>query len=202
MRVSQTADMADSGSGAGAGYYFQNGVWLSRGESTRSERYQKWMDEKTRSKMRNLDQQQHSNLVKLNSECLQMRTELRELKQEKRQRTRRHGSSDSTDGMDSVSTASFASSTSSGMSRGLRKSPSTGSIVSSSSGYSSLPSSHGAGRSIHSSGGDRGAGTAHGGRGSRSGVGSVALNPDVVALKLKNLHSARSLSKLKNDMDI
>lgn len=40
-----------SESSASGGYYFQDGVWLNRGESTRSERYQKWTDDNKNSQV-------------------------------------------------------------------------------------------------------------------------------------------------------
>ena len=40
------------------------------------------------------------------------------------------------------------------------------------------------------------------GKGPGPGPGLKGLNPNTTALKLKNLHSARALSKLNNDMDI
>ena len=92
---------------------------------------------------------------------------------------------------------SSTSSAATGGNKGLRKSTSFGSLASSSSGYSSLSSSSSVGK--RSSGAEM---DGVGGRGKGPGPGLKGLNPNTTALKLKNLHSARALSKLNNDMDI
>ena len=148
-----------------------------------------------------LDRQKHSSLVKLNGECLQVRNELRGLQHERHQFNRsRQGSAVSADGAADFASSISLSSTSSaatGGNKGLRKSTSFGSLASSSSGYSSLSSSSSVGK--RSSGAEM---DGVGGRGKGPGPGLKGLNPNTTALKLKNLHSARALSKLNNDMDI
>ena len=149
-----------------------------------------------------LDRQKHSSLVKLNGECLQVRNELRGLKNERHQLSRRQGSSMSADGAESLPHNSLSSTSSSATgTKGVRKSPSIGSLASLSSGYSSLSSSSSVGR--RSSGADT-EGVGSRGKGPGLGLGPVlkGWNADVTALRLKNFHSARALSKLNNDMDI
>ena len=40
--------MSDSGSGQGASFSYQKGVWLSKGQGSRSEKYQKWTEDRTK----------------------------------------------------------------------------------------------------------------------------------------------------------
>lgn len=258
--------MSDSGHG-GPGFSFQNGVWLSKSGGTRAEKFQKWSDDKTKSQVRRLDLEEHSSMVKISGDCLDIRKELRSLQNTRRQLSLHgrhpsyctpsspHATSPSTPvDHDPFSPPSAASPTASagpgstsGRPSGMKKSSSFNSLTSMSSGYGSslgspkaastslaLPESvaetaaaratasggtvlvgrrsgglssedHAKGRSASGSRGDA-FGAAHGGvfpaRSLKGASSGCNLNADAAALRLKNLHSARALSKLNNNMEV
>ncbi|XP_076445666.1 uncharacterized protein LOC143283345 [Babylonia areolata] len=230
--------MSDMGSGVGqAQGSYQNGVWLTRTGGARSEKYQKWTEERQKSKVERLDKQKHSHLVKLNAECLQVRTELRGLQQDRRQvlaQRDRLGSSESCPSesplqipSSSISTSSPSSSSSPDSPRrraGHKNHAPTGSSVAvasvpsslspSSSSSSSSPSyasssspgfGGGAGRMRRGGAENSGGGGTRGGGGGAGGkgvVGTKVPRPEESAMRLKNIHSSRALSKLMNNMDI
>ena len=43
--------MTDSGPNPGGSYSYQKGVWMSKGGSVRSEKYQKWTEDRTKSQV-------------------------------------------------------------------------------------------------------------------------------------------------------
>ncbi|PVD27880.1 hypothetical protein C0Q70_10455 [Pomacea canaliculata] len=165
---------------SGHGYYFQNGIWLNRGETSRSDRYQKWTDDKMNSKVAQLDKQRHVSLVRLNSECLQMRSQLRGLQDERRRRgSGLEGSREvAATSPPSVTPGSLSSTT---RTTTISKSASTGTL---------LPSTG-------TSPTRKGPGAAPGG-GGRGGGGA----PVDVGVRMRSMHSSRNLSKLKNEMKV
>ncbi|KAL8620992.1 hypothetical protein ACOMHN_035928 [Nucella lapillus] len=205
--------MSESGSNTGQGQAgsYLNGVWLSKAGGARSEKYHRWTDERTKYKMENLDRQKHSSMVKLNCEQLQVRTELRGLQHDRRQLNR--GRKGSTEGSESLQRPTSVSPSSTDASRRrLQKGSSTGSLASASStGYPSLSSASSPSTfssSSSSSAFRRSGSSVEGGWGGKvmsvrgKAVEPKRLDPEATANKLRNLHSSRALSKLKNNMDI
>ncbi|XP_076466815.1 uncharacterized protein LOC143298037 [Babylonia areolata] len=214
----------------GGTHFFHNGVWLTKGRVDRVDKYHKWAEEQARSEVERLDKEEHYSLVKLNGQCLEVRTELRGLKNERRlihHRHRRHCSADSildsgsaaAAAADVTATGTVTATSSVAVTKELCKSPSTGSLTSySSSGYysslSSVAPSAGVGRKAGGVGDSVVVADSRGGAGGVEGLAARAtakpsstaalknLHRKVSASRLKSMHSARALSKLNNNMEV
>lgn len=184
------------GDGRGGSLVFQNGVWLTKGRTDRVDKYQKWAETQVKCEVERLDKEEHESLVKLNGQCLEVRTELRGLKKERRQiQHRRQRSSDSAQDTADASTSPTSTVTA------LHKSHSSGSLTSYSSGYSSLGSATSGGRRSRGVEVDKG-GEGSGARRKSPGLPTNRNTRDLSATRVKAMHSARALSKLKNKLEV